>query len=304
MGTGYRTHELVRWWLQEVEQVRDYILRLLLRLPRSHALWRVSWQDTHPSFDLPRLEVDGLFDVWISAYDSAMVITEIQNSRDPQKAVTWMAYLSATQLRFRKSTMLGILTFTDTMAHWCRQQVVRPAKQQLAVQVRVLGPQTWRHQPSHMPPGPDALCRHVMCWLSGQRIAEFERTLTQLINFALGLDSPTWRWYIATLCRIAELHAPHLKEHIMNQVQRKHPFMPIFDHEWEAVERGRVEGRVEGRDEGRDEGRVEGRVEALQRVLQALIGAQEVARVLATTPSTDHERVLYDAIQARMSRAQ
>ena len=78
----------------------------------------------------------------------------------------------------------------------------------------------------------------------------------------------------------------------MNQVQRKHPFMPIFDHEWEAVERGR------------DEGRVEGRVEALQRVLQALIGAQEVARVLATTPSTDHERVLYDAIQARMSRAQ
>ena len=82
----------------------------------------------------------------------------------------------------------------------------------------------------------------------------------------------------------------------MNQVQRKHPFMPIFDHEWEAVERGRVEGR--------DEGRVEGRVEALQRVLQALIGAQEVARVLATTPSADHERVLYDAIQARMSRAQ
>jgi hypothetical protein len=94
----------------------------------------------------------------------------------------------------------------------------------------------------------------------------------------------------------------------MNQVQRKHPFMPIFDHEWEAVERGRVEGRdegrVEGRVEGRDEGRVEGRVEALQRVLQALIGAQEVARVLATTPSADHERVLYDAIQARMSRAQ
>ena len=88
MGTGYRTHELVRWWLQEVEQVRDYVLRLLLRLPRSHALWRVSWQDTHPSFDLPRLEVDGLFDGWISAYDSAMVITEIQNSRDPQKAVT------------------------------------------------------------------------------------------------------------------------------------------------------------------------------------------------------------------------
>ena len=82
----------------------------------------------------------------------------------------------------------------------------------------------------------------------------------------------------------------------MNQVQRKHPFQPIFDHEWEAVERGRDEGRVEGRNEGR--------VEALQRVLQALIGAQEVARVLATTPSTDHERVLYDAIQARMSRAQ
>lgn len=78
----------------------------------------------------------------------------------------------------------------------------------------------------------------------------------------------------------------------MNQVQHKHPFQPIFDHEWEAVERGR------------DEGRVEGRVEALQRVLQALIGAQEVAHVLATTPSADHERVLYDAIQARMSRAQ
>jgi hypothetical protein len=124
--------------------------------------------------------------------------------------------------------------------------------------------------------------------LAGQRIAEFERTLTQLINFALGLDSPTWRWYIATLCRIAELHAPHLKEHIMNQVQRKHPFQPIFDHEWEAVERGRVEGRVE----------------ALQQVLQALIGAQEVARLLATTPSADHERVLYNAIQARMSQAQ
>jgi len=139
-----------------------------------------------------------------------------------------------------------------------------------------------------MPPGPDALSRHVMCWLSGQRIAEFERTLTQLIDFALGLDSPTWRWYIATLCRIAELHAPHLKEHIMNQVQFKHPFQPIFDHEWEAVEKGRVEGRVE----------------ALRWVLQGLIGAQEVARLLATTPGANHERVLHDAIQARMGRTQ
>jgi hypothetical protein len=225
-----------------------------------------------------------------------MVVTEIQLSRDEQKTVTWMAYLSATQIRHRKPAVLGILTFDEAMARWCRQRVMRPAGRHRMVRVRVLGPATWNRYLVPDAPRSDVLRRYVLCWLAGQRIAEFEQALAKMLDHALGLDSALWRWYVATLCRVAELHAPHLTETIMNQVKYKHPFQPIFDHEWEAVERGRVEGRAEGRDEGR----AEGSVKALTRVLEDMIGTRRVARLLAATPKIDHERGLYEAIQAQV----
>jgi hypothetical protein len=294
MGMQYRTHELVRWWLQEIKEVRTHVVRMVLRLPTSQALVRVEWHDTHISFDVPGLEADCVFDVWINAAESCMAVTEIQLSRDEQKTVTWMAYLSATQIRHRKPAVLGILTFDEAMAGWCRQRVIRPGGRHRMVQVRVLGPATWnRYLVPDAPPG-DALRRYVLCWLAGQRIAEFEQALAKMLDHALGLDSALWRWYVATLCRVAELHAPHLTETIMNQVKYKHPFQPIFDHEWEAVERGRVEGR--------DEGRAEGSVKAFTRVLEDMIGTRRVAQMLASTPGDDHERVLYEAIQAQVRR--
>jgi hypothetical protein len=288
MGIQYSTHELVRWWLQEVDEVRVHVLRLALRLPRKRAIRRVAWHDTHVSYDLPRAEADCLFDVWVDDIDSTMVIIEIQCSRDEQKVASWMTYLGATHLRHRKPVVLAILAFDDLMARWCRKQVARPLGANRRVGVRVLGPATWRrHLVPGGPPG-DTLRCYALCWLAGQRIAEYEQALAQILNDMLTLDAHTWRWYAATLWRIAELYAPHLKESIMNQIKRTHPFQPIFENEWAAHDRGFVKGITSGK------------LQALRQLLERWVGALEVERLLASTPEAHWEQVLTEAIEARV----
>ena len=296
MGIQYSTHELVRWWLQEVDEVRVHVLRLALRLPRKRAIRRVAWHDTHVSYDLPRAEADCLFDVWVDDIDSTMVIIEIQCSRDEQKVASWMTYLGATHLRHRKPVVLAILAFDDLMARWCRKQVARPLGANRRVGVRVLGPATWRrHLVPGGPPGETLRC-YALCWLAGQRIAEYEQALAQILNDMLTLDAHTWRWYAATLWRIAELYAPHLKESIMNQIKRTHPFQPIFENEWAAHDRGFVKGEAQGIEKGV----TKGKLQALRQLLERWVGALEVERLLAGTPEANWERVLTEAIEARV----
>ena len=112
----------------------------------------------------------------------------------------------------------------------------------------------------------------------------------------LTLDAHTWRWYAATLWRIAELYAPHLKESIMNQIKRTHPFQPIFENEWAAHDRGFVKGEAQGIEKGV----TKGKLQALRQLLERWVGALEVERLLASTPEAHWEQVLTEAIEARV----
>ena len=156
----------------------------------------------------------------------------------------------------------------------------------------MLGAVTWRRH--LVPGGPDGdmLRRYALCWLAGQRIAEYEQALAQMLNDMLTLDAHTWRWYVATLWRIAELYAPHLKELIMNQVKRTHPFQPIFENEWAAHDRGVLKGI--------EKGFADGKLQTLRDLLEKMVGALEVERLLASTPEAHWERVLTEAIEARV----
>ena len=178
--------------------------------------------------------------------------------------------------------------------------MARPLGANRRVGVRVLGPATWRR---HLVPGGpdgDTLRRYALCWLAGQRIAEYEQALAQMLNDMLTLDAHTWRWYVATLWRIAELYAPHLKELIMNQVKRTHPFQPIFENEWAAHDRGFLKGEAQGIEKGIEKGVTKGKLQALRQLLEKCVGALEVERLLASTPEAHWERVLTEAIEARV----
>ena len=136
------------------------------------------------------------------------------------------------------------------------------------------------------------LRRYALCWLAGQRIAEYEQALAQMLNDIHSLDAHTWRWYVATLWRIAELYAPHLKELIMNQMKREHPFQPIFENEWAAHDRGFAKGI--------EKGFADGKLKTLRQLLEKWVGALEVERLLASTPEAHWERVITEAIEARV----
>jgi hypothetical protein len=152
-----------------------------------------------------------------------------------------------------------------------------------------------RHLVPGGPPGETLRC-YALCWLAGQRIAEYEQALAQILNDMLTLDAHTWRWYAATLWRIAELYAPHLKESIMNQIKRTHPFQPIFENEWAAHDRGFVKGEAQGIEKGV----TKGKLQALRQLLERWVGALEVERLLASTPEANWEHVLTEAIEARV----
>ena len=188
------------------------------------------------------------------------------------------------------------------------------------VGVRVLGPATWRRHLVPGRPSGDKLRRYALCWLSGQRIAEYKQALAQMLNDIHSLDAHTWRWYPATLWRIAELYAPHLKELIMNQMKREHPFQPIFENEWAAHERGFAKGEAQGIQKGIERGiekgiergiekgiekgkalgMLMGKLQTLRDLLEKMVGALEVERLLASTPEAHWERVLTEAIEARV----
>jgi hypothetical protein len=281
----YKTHELLRWWLLEREAVRSHVLCLLLRLPPGTEFQRVDFHDTHPSVDVPGLEADALFRVWSNPDDSTMVIVEIQLSLDGRKAVTWTAYLSTTSLRYRTPALLGIITLDTQVEGWSRRTAPRTSSANLRVEV--VGPGKLGRRLVENTDGAHKLERYVLAWLAGRRIAEYERALMPMLKQALAMDNDSSRWYIITLYRIAEMHAPHLKERIMNELRYKHPFQPLFDNEWAAYDRGVAAGRVT----------------AYREILVQRVGESAVVQLLADVADNDKERVLLEAIMRSDSSA-
>lgn len=294
----FKTHELVRWWLQRNEAVRLHVLRLLLRVPHGTRFLRVGWHDTHPSLDTPGLEADALFDVWFDPIDATMVVVEVQLSPDAHKAITWAAYLVNTRLRYGKPTLLGILTFDRRIQAWAEDIVPRIAASD--VHVRVLGPDILGRELVRGEPRHDLLQRYVLAWLAGQRIAEYEQALIDMLEQALAMDIETGRWYIFTLYRIAQMHAPHAKEQMMNHVKSFTAFQPLFDWEFEAWDlafaKGEAAGLRKGYKQGLEQGREKGRIAVYTELLIKRLGADAVAKLLVGVDESEHERVLREAL--------
>jgi len=287
----FRTHELARWWLQRNEAVRLHLLRLLLDLPDNTPIFRVEWHDTHPSFDVPGLEVDTLLRVWYADDNGAMVIIEIQLSMDGHKAITRAAYASSVRLRYGVRTILGIVTLLDNVHTWAYRIAPRIASPD--VQTRMIGPAILSRRLVPAADGDNPLQRHVLAWLSGRRIAEYEQALIPMLNSALAMDTEPSRWYIFTLYRIAELHAPHVKEQIMNHVKAKTPFQPLFDWEWDAYDLGMENGIKAGIEKGR--------VEALMELLAPRIGVRALSELLDGVEESERLRVLWVALERSMA---
>ena len=110
-----------------------------------------------------------------------------------------------------------------------------------------------------------------------------------MLNKALAMDTERSRWYIFTLYRIAELHAPHAKEQIMNQVKAKAPFQPLFDWEWDAYDRG-IEKGIE-------KGALTGRINAYLEMLGRLIGTSEANAMLSGLDESQQEAALRQALE-------
>jgi hypothetical protein len=291
----FKTHELARWWLQQNEAVRLHVLRLLLDLPDNTPIFRVEWHDTHPSLDIPGLEVDTLLRVWYADDNGAMVIIEIQLSTDGHKAITWAAYASNVRLRYGVRTILGIMTLFDnvhTRAHRIAPRIASPD-----VQTRVIGPAILSRRLVPAIDDDNKLQRYVLAWLAGRRIAEYERALIPMLNKALAMDTAPSRWYIFTLYRIAELHAPHVKEQIMNHVKTKAPFQPLFDWEWDAYDRGMENGFKAGIEAGIEKGRAD----TLMELLAPRIGVRALAELLAGVEESERPRVLQAALERSMA---